>query len=147
MAEILLGNIGNGNAKIKVGDYIGTGKYGESNPNVLTFDFKVRFVMIFKRIADASNPLGIGRHLSQPVMFIRPSALSTFIHKSDENANQNKYNGGIDHKVIWGDKSVSWYVKEYITDNDTPYTNWADDQLNENTSNYYYIAAGYDDKT
>ena len=34
-------------AKIQTGSYVGTGTYGESNPNTLTFDFVPKIVVIF----------------------------------------------------------------------------------------------------
>ena len=40
----------NGNplgVRIATGSYVGTGTYGESNPNSLTFDFEPKFVLIF----------------------------------------------------------------------------------------------------
>lgn len=41
-------------AKIATGSYVGTGTYGESNPNSLTFDFEPKFVLIFW--AENGNP-------------------------------------------------------------------------------------------
>lgn len=38
--------VGAGNAKVATGTYKGTGKYGESNPSTLTFDFEPKMVII-----------------------------------------------------------------------------------------------------
>ena len=40
-------SLGSGFAKIQTGSYVGTGTYGESNPNTLTFDFVPKIVVIF----------------------------------------------------------------------------------------------------
>ncbi len=42
-------------AKIVTGSYVGTGTYGESNPNSLTFDFEPKFVLIFWAEAGNAN--------------------------------------------------------------------------------------------
>ena len=43
-------------SKIETGSYIGTGKYGKSNPNSLTFGFEPKLVLISNNINQAFNP-------------------------------------------------------------------------------------------
>lgn len=40
-----LGQLGN-KVQMTAGSYVGTGKYGESNPNTLTFEFEPKFVVV-----------------------------------------------------------------------------------------------------
>lgn len=40
--------------RIETGSYVGTGTYGESNPNSLTFQFQPKFVVICKELAEAN---------------------------------------------------------------------------------------------
>ena len=48
-----LGQLGEPGAKIEVGSYVGTGTYGQSNPNSLTFGFEPKLLII--RNASSSN--------------------------------------------------------------------------------------------
>lgn len=73
-------------ARIVTGSYVGTGKYGISNPNTLEFDKRPKIVFIVSESAGFSSPLvyGQGGYGYYPNVF------------SDLNA-------------TWGDKSISWY--------------------------------------
>lgn len=110
--------------KIETGSYVGTGTYGASNPNTLTFGFAPKFVWIYEWLRgdawyDAGDitkvPFGIipegdfGRHF--------PPCNST----GDSNTAYSKRVG----------TTLSWYNKES-----------AGAQLNYSNSTYYYIAIG-----
>lgn len=41
-----------GGVKIEKGSYVGTGTYGPSNPNVLTFDFNPQIIVFFGRATE-----------------------------------------------------------------------------------------------
>jgi len=44
-----------GGTKVEVGSYIGTGTYGASNPNKLTFSFEPKVVFFWERLPSASS--------------------------------------------------------------------------------------------
>lgn len=48
-------SLANSKAKIATGSYTGTGKYGENNPNRLTFDFIPQYIAIYCIGADYGN--------------------------------------------------------------------------------------------
>ena len=79
-------------AQLVTGSYVGTGVYGSSNPNVLTFERTPKLFLLF---AGALADLFI---LAYPPMtyYVDPSASgsSSAIH------------------LAWGDNSVSWYSSE-----------------------------------
>ena len=118
-----LGQLGD-KVRIETGSYAGTGTYGKSNPNTLTFGFVPKFVWIYEWLRSdawydagdiAKVPFGIipegnfGRHF--------PPCNST----GDSNTAYSKRVG----------TTLSWYNTES-----------AGAQLNYSDSTYYYIAIG-----
>lgn len=106
-----LGQLGGG-AKIEVGSYVGTGTYGSSNPNVLTFGFEPKLVVI---TVDGSQRANLG-------VFVRDAG------------KLNAYWYGANGYVVtlaWDKKGVSWHS-----------TNNALNQLNSEGTKYPYIAIG-----
>lgn len=86
---------------IETGSYVGTGTYGESNPNSLTFQFQPKFVVICKELAEAN-------------FVVLPYGVKSFI----------TYVGGAsDNSSVftWGEKSLTWYSVR----GDTPQLNRA----------------------
>lgn len=84
-----LGQLGGG-ARIEVGSYVGTGTYGSSNPNSLTFGFEPKIILF-------------GNAGAWP--FINPKQTSIYAPV-----------GGTSSFVVnisWNGKSVSWYSDEY----------------------------------
>lgn len=73
--------------KIETGSYVGTGTYGEGNPNSLTFEFVPTLVMVY----DASSP-----NIKTELINGNPVATST----------QSGASNGV---AIWSDKTVEWY--------------------------------------
>lgn len=111
-------NILAGGAKIEFGSYVGTGKYGIQNPNVLTFSFQPKFLTV------SSSTFSPGRHRA---IFPYGGFGLGCIQSSD----------GDDSLLIfgmnttWSGKSISW-------------GNTADTihQLNRVSTTYNYVAIG-----
>lgn len=110
-----LGQLGGG-ARIEVGSYVGTGTYGKSNPNTITFEFEPKLVAIF---APAEN--GNNAHK----LFMLRNVLGASILDSDGN------NNGV--IVTWSEKSVTWYAYQSKS---------AQYQMNGSNYTYHYIAIG-----
>jgi len=88
--ETSIAGLLNRNAKIQHGSYTGTGVYGKSSKNILTFDFAPKFVFVQKN----SDGHCIGLFLIYG------------------NNNTGSFIGGNnfgDITASWDDKSVSWY--------------------------------------
>ena len=107
-----LGQIGEGMTKIETGSYVGTGTYGEDNPNSLTFWFEPKLVMV------RSESLNGGYFLDA----VKGVGIAP-----------NDYNhvgySGYDTGLVWSGNTLSWYA-----DN-------AKLQMNDYTT-YYYVAIG-----
>ena len=101
--------------KIETGRYVGTGTYGQSNPNTLTFDF-IPEVVIITRMSVFSyypgNVLVNGQTYSGGIGSVNNSA--------------DAYGMTID----WTGKNVSWYAED------------ASKQLNNSGAGYCYFAIG-----
>ena len=112
-----IGQLGN-KARIETGSYVGTGTYGSSNPNSLTFGFEPKLWGILGRYAN--NNL----------------ALTPFLVPYGNTRVYGPYQAGgtatttID--VSYSGSSVSWYASGFS----------ADEQFNESNSVYYYVAIG-----
>ena len=106
--------------KIATGSYTGTGTYGSSNPNSLTFDFKPKLVII----SAESLIIGYGSTLTQPDWKL-------WIGQPNAYVGYNKGNVKDTYKVE-GNK-FSWYNSNYGS---------ATMQLNYSGQTYYYIAIG-----
>lgn len=109
-----LGKLGD-KARMQFGSYVGTGTYGSSNPNALTFDFVPKMVFVWG-FGDSS-----GNSLYYQFMFYGENYTS--IHIGDGNSNGTK--------VSWDSKTVSWYH------NGDRYQ-----QLNESSRTYRFFAIG-----
>lgn len=110
-----LGQLGGG-ARIEVGSYVGTGAYGSSNPNTLTFGFEPKMVAIF-------SPTNNGNYAYK--LFMLRNVLGASVLASDGN------NNGV--IVTWSEKSVTWYL--YGSKN-------VSRQMNGSGEIYNYIAIG-----
>ena len=115
------GNPINIGPQIATGSYFGTGTYGTSNPNTLTFDFVPKLVII----------KGV-----QPTVFINPSTDGcTWIDSCKGGEYHATWNGNT--LSWWGGDSDYWYGGGSST-SDTE----ADGQLNEARVVYRYLAIG-----
>lgn len=109
-----LGKLGD-KARVQFGSYVGTGTYGSSNPNALTFDFVPKMVFVWG-FGNSS-----GNSLYYQFMFYGENYTSIYI--GDGNSNSTK--------VSWDSKTVSWYH------NGDRYQ-----QLNESSRTYRFFAIG-----
>lgn len=106
-----LGQIG-GCAHIETGSYVGTGTYGNGNPNSLTFGFVPKIVVV----GGCNNMEGASYRL----IMIYGSPYATV----------QMGNSSGDTYLFWSDKTVSWHNR-----------NGATTQMNS-LYTYYYIAIG-----
>ena len=119
-----LGKLGE-KTRIATGSYVGTGTYGEENPNTLTFDFEPKVVFIFGYARTTNN----GGENSRLTALVNP--YGSYAHAFDE------MHTGV---VSWNDKTVSWYSINTGSSQYEKYTSWQ--QLNKTDATYYYIAIG-----
>ena len=99
--------------KIEMGSYIGTGTYGQSNPNSLTFDFKPQLVIV---LTNATN--GLSYEGSLPLIMLQGCA-NTCMAEGNTLA------------VSWSGNAVSWYSYDQ-----------AARQHNRSGTSYCYTAIG-----
>ena len=104
-----------GGARIQTGSYTGTGTYGPSNPNSLTFNFTPNMLMIF------SNMTGY------------PCLASV----SPWDCGVSMNSGGQDAVIGWEGNTVSWY-----NDGGTSAT-YTKRAYNHNGTTYYYVVFGW----
>ena len=83
-------------ARMATGTYVGTGRYGESNPNTLTFRFVPKFLMIYAMPPYRNNVSG---YFGLTVLYGATSASSA----ADGNM---RYSNLV---ITWSGNSVSWY--------------------------------------
>ena len=100
--------------KIEVGNYLGTGVYGDSNPNTLTFDFEPKLLYVSYRSAGRAT---IGIMSSNPGLSFAESSSSTSIIKTLYSS--------------ISDKTISWYSNDSV-----------DMQLNGPSYQYDYVVFG-----
>ena len=113
--------------KIATGSYVGTGKYGASNKNSLTFAFEPKLLIIFEQ-NDADNGCGATMIYGATHYSTVPRASSgLMLHHSNV--------------VEWSGNTVSWYNRINET-NGWDVSNCILYQLNISGSTYRYIAIG-----
>ena len=113
-----LGSLGD-KTRIEMGSYAGTGVFGKSNPNSLTFGFAPKIVIIERDY-----------YFFEISVFIRGVTLSAI---STVNASGN------DIKLTWTDKAVSWYSNNAGYQlNSTPIESGS----YKGKGKYFYIAIG-----
>ena len=106
--------------RIATGSYVGTGKYGASNSNSLTFPFEPKLVII--RIQPSSYD---SDHMA---IFIKPVLNSTSMLRSSKSGGQI---AGNTIPCTWDKNTLTWYSTES-----------QDAQLNIKNSTYYYLVIG-----
>ena len=117
-----LGKLGD-KARVQVLSYVGTGTYGSSNPNSLTFDFVAKFIM---ELGSSSGKEGI--------YFSSEGGVATIPNFLD-----NDYRS----RCGFGDLAYSWCKKSVDGKTITWYS--TRDQYKQNNSSgvtYYYVAIG-----
>lgn len=106
-----------GGAKIATGSYTGTGQYGASHPNTLTFDFAPKLVLI----SQADNEVR-----SSMLLISGQTRGGLFPNYGSSSGNVIK------NYISWSGTSVSWYAER----------NESDQQLNAGGVRYLYLAIG-----
>ena len=109
-----LGQLGS-KLRIETGSYTGTGTYGDSNPNSLTFGFEPKLVVVFQDTTSSSNNGFFGR-----LIMINGAGNASF------GAGSNYY-----LTTMFNVTSVKWYS-----------ANAALLQLNYSNGRYVYVAIG-----
>ena len=105
-----------GGARIQTGSYIGTGTYGLSNPNSLSFDFNPAFLVVLpEKITSTGTTAGL--------YMLGGAKTTSYTSGSNDSACD----------VTWGEKTVSWYSAAG--------TNSAKFQHN-NVEKYFWVAIG-----
>ena len=105
---------------IETGSYVGTGTYGQSNPNTITFGFTPKLVFISQSNFDEFMLIVDGNTYAVPFYengeyYSRPSA---------------------SNRITFSGSQISWYI--YGNPRDENATN----QLNTGNQTYYYFAIG-----
>lgn len=116
-----LGKLGD-KTRVQFGSYIGTGTYGESNPNTLNLSFTPRFLLVMT--GDRMN--GIGSYANF-ALFVYGVANGITVGPSSANYEIPLY-------ATWNKNSVSWY------NTDSDYRSGG--QLNGSGAKYRYVAIG-----
>lgn len=106
-----------GMVQIDNGTYTGTGTYGSSNPNTLTFQFEPKMVFVYRSIDEISST---------------DSGCSPAIMVNPYNGSAQRSSSSYWSLLIctWSDNSVSWYGYDAAT------------QKNRSSATYVYIAIG-----
>ena len=120
-------------AKIASGQYTGTGTFGESNKNSLTFPFVPKIVFISTPSTVASGTSYATRFA--PATFVNGTNIG-FISQSTEDANRSY---DIPLTLIWADKTLSWY---YVNTSTTSSGMTAANQMNYGGMVYKWVAIG-----
>ena len=103
--------------KIHVGQYIGTGTWGAGSPNVLTFPFPPKLVIVSLNSTDAMNAGSV---------FIRGQTACSHMGSVTSS-------GGYQRLCLtWQDNTLSWYTL----------SSRAEYQLNDSDKTYFYLAIG-----
>ena len=119
-----------GAVKIETGTYIGTGAYGETRPNSLTFSFEPKFVFVgcaFKTSAPYFPARVIGTFMVRPCM-----VSSNILSIQTYSITTATYNF-----VTWSGNTVSWHCRPDVNQQMA-----AGVQLNESEVEYHYFAIG-----
>lgn len=119
-----LGQLGN-MAQIATGSYIGTGTYGNSNPNTLTFNFKPKYVLIYGTQTSGRN--GITEYVFPCLLLTNVYTQYAYIYLSSV----DEYSWA---KV--NENTLSWYSSVGSA------FNARNQQANNGDYTYYYIAIG-----
>lgn len=108
---------GGGNTRIAYGSYNGTGQFGESHKNSLSFDFTPVAVLIGTEASTQDNAF--------PGLFLRGMSTGHSCY--------GYMGSGYQIYLTWQDQGVSWY-----SDSDQYH------QMNVSGYTYYYVALGDD---
>lgn len=102
-----LGQVGN-KVRIETGSYTGTGTYGSSNPNILTFDFEPKLLIVIGYFDDSGNYTAISSLTNNaPRNMISSDILSTaYVY----GAGLGLYDSGVPYGKKSSDgRTIYWY--------------------------------------
>ena len=107
-----------GGAKIATGTYTGTGEYGQSHPNILTFDFAPKLVIVSSASRPGFSPITV------PAIGLNGAAYTGRLGNTSSNGS---------YLIYWTfeGNSVSWFSEtdEY-------------GQMNVSNQSFFYLAIG-----
>ena len=114
--------------KIEFGSYTGTGTYGQSNPNSLTFSFAPKYVWITGGFVNAPywTPRSLYANSASSLIYVPSMPTSYSIERYTLGTVSNGYG-----KRSADGKTIYWY-----------HINNADNQLNYSGGTYHYMAIG-----
>lgn len=123
-------NAASPHVKIATGSYVGTGKYGSSNPNSLTLQAKPKKVSIVGAYINSASSPGYGQHYNEAAFYC-DVITSEYTSAGYGYLNYGGYQdiGGSDYKSKLVGNTLSWYN-----------TSSAKYQFNESGVKYYYFA-------
>lgn len=117
--------------KFQTGSYVGTGTYGQDNPNMITFDFRPKLVII------VPEPISLGTHQcltngesASPLIAIEGAA--TFSMSFDDGIYNSSYYNSALINLFWENTTIRWYSNESN----------AHTQYNSENLTYRYLAIG-----
>lgn len=113
----------NTKARIDTGSYTGTGTYGSSNPNSLTFDFEPKLIVIKNTSSNVVR--------SYFMVFVRPCPFALIVRARATKSGGDACYGNTVY-VTWSGNTVSWYSESS--------SEWQGNY--SSTETYYYIAIG-----
>lgn len=129
----VLGNVLNVGAKVAVGSYVGTGAYGATNPNSLTFDFVPKYVLIRDNASGANASKWVAIF---PVCRFNEENLDGYkgwSYVGDDSSAPSTYANTRFSKLVG--KTLSWYITSKNSYGPR-------EQLNNNSTTYSYLAFG-----
>lgn len=125
-----LGQIGQGMTKIETGSYVGTGTYGSSNPNSLTFGFAPKLFSIYEIGASNDNSLRSMYDKSTANIILPFEVLSTSYVQALAPSIEAQYTTTSYAKKSSDERTLTWYADS------------ADKQNNVASGRYFYFAIG-----
>ena len=117
--------------KIATGRYVGTGTYGASNPNTLTFPFEPKVVFI-----QAEFSSSVSDSVNKATIICSSDFFETDYHEIGNSVGSQTIDGGACSLTVDGN-TISWYVKRAFQDTSMVYV-----QLNLSGTVYNYVAIG-----
>lgn len=122
-----LGKLGD-KARVQVVSYVGTGTYGSSNPNSLTFDFPPKVVMFLRGYKESSTQFNYlyGSYGSDSLVIISADLSNIFAVYNGF----GRYNSAYAKKDLSG-RTITWYSNE-----------GSNSQANASGVTHYFLAIG-----
>lgn len=125
-------------ARIAIGSYVGTGKYGKDNPNILTFDFVPKVLWVGKDgfLNIATHPTSQHSNLNNQMLITCPEAAGAVPVYALNGG--TLFDGTIRFSI--DGKTVSWYGSYYAAGSGNEGSKHV--QLNTEGETYHYFAIG-----